>query len=209
MGLGGAGCSATKTPTPMTRTVTPMRTRRPRCRERLARVACSSSTAERSGGDSGGGDGGGAGGAGGGDGGGGRGAGRGGGGGGGAGALLGADGMTGGAGRGFAMGRGLAVTRRGRRQERYIKTVAAKPMLGAQTQRISLTRIARPRLVRNCLMLSGETASGRSGKKYRLSLNGAKKATPRPPFVRASSDAMHRNRNSHTCFARSAPAPDL
>jgi hypothetical protein len=61
-------------------------------------------------------------------------------------------------------------------------------------------------------MLSGDTSSGLVGKKYRFSLNGAKKATPRPPFVRASStpcDAMARKRNSHTCFARSAPAPDL
>jgi hypothetical protein len=59
-------------------------------------------------------------------------------------------------------------------------------------------------------MLSGDTASGLSGKKYRLSLNGAKKATPRPPFVSASStpcDAMHRNRNSHTWFQLSGPVP--
>jgi hypothetical protein len=110
------------------------------------------------------------------------------------------------------VGRDLTVTRRGRRQERNVKTIAATAMLGAHTQRISLTRMARPRLVRNGRMLSGDTSSGLIGKKYRLSLNGAKKATPRPPFVRASRtpcDAMARNRNSHTCFALSAPAPDL
>jgi hypothetical protein len=85
-------------------------------------------------------------------------------------------------------------------------------MLGAHTQRISLSRMATPRLVRNALMLSGDTASGLIGKKYRFGLNGAKKATPRPPFVSASSnpcDARARNRNSHTPFARSGPAPDL
>jgi hypothetical protein len=83
-------------------------------------------------------------------------------------------------------------------------------MLGAHTHFISFMRIASPRLVRNSLMLSGETASGLVGKKYRFSLNGAKKATPKPPSVSASStpcDAMHRKRNSHTWFQLSGPVP--
>jgi hypothetical protein len=37
-------------------------------------------------------------------------------------------------------------------------------------------------------MLSGETRSGLYGKKYRFGLNGAKKATPGPPLVSASSN---------------------
>jgi len=36
------------------------------------------------------------------------------------------------------------------------------------------------------LTLMGETWIGVQGRKYRLEENGEKKATPRPPFVRAS-----------------------
>jgi hypothetical protein len=81
-------------------------------------------------------------------------------------------------------------TRRGggRSQARNSNTTVARPTLGAHTQRISFKRMATPRLVRNALMLSGETSSGLYGKKYRFALKGAKKATPGPPLVSASSN---------------------
>jgi hypothetical protein len=46
--------------------------------------------------------------------------------------------------------------------------------------------MATPLGVKNSVMPSGETSTGLKGKKYRVLSNGAKKAIPRPPLVRAS-----------------------
>ena len=54
-------------------------------------------------------------------------------------------------------------------------------------------RTRNPRLVINPAEDIGETGIGRHGRKYRVSSNGAKKATPNPPLVIASNrpwDAM-------------------
>ena len=47
--------------------------------------------------------------------------------------------------------------------------------------------ISTPLLEKNRLTLIGETSIGRHGKKYLALLNGANRATPRPPFVSISS----------------------
>ena len=58
--------------------------------------------------------------------------------------------------------------------------------VGIQTHTNSLANASSPRRLKNALMLKGETSMGRHGKKYLVASNGAKKATPSPPFVNAS-----------------------
>ena len=69
---------------------------------------------------------------------------------------------------------------------------------GSQTQIISFPTTARPRGEKKPAPI-GDTAIGLNPKKYRVSSRGAKKATPNPPSVKASSspcDAVARNRNN-------------
>ena len=58
--------------------------------------------------------------------------------------------------------------------------------LGIQIQSTSLPMTASPRPLKNPAPI-GETSIGRHGKKNRSLLNGANKATPKPPFVNISS----------------------
>src|SRR5262245_45141802 len=72
---------------------------------------------------------------------------------------------------------------------------------GIHTQSSSLRNTAAPRDEKNRLTPIGETSIGRHGKKYRTALNGATKATPRPPLVKASSSPCEnpaRKRNVHS-----------
>jgi hypothetical protein len=57
---------------------------------------------------------------------------------------------------------------------------------GSQIQTTSLFSTDHPRELRKDFMLIGETRIGVHGKKYRFDEKGERKATPRPPFVRAS-----------------------
>jgi hypothetical protein len=57
---------------------------------------------------------------------------------------------------------------------------------GSQIHCTSLRKTRMPVAEKKALILIGETRIGRQGKKYRLFSKGAKKATPRPPLVRAS-----------------------
>jgi len=52
--------------------------------------------------------------------------------------------------------------------------------------------ICTPRRVKNLRTPMGETSMGRHGKKYRVLLNGANRATPRPPLVSISSQGCER-----------------
>ena len=57
---------------------------------------------------------------------------------------------------------------------------------GSQIQTNSLLSTDHPRELKKGFILIGETWIGVQGKKYRFDEKGEKKATPRPPFVRAS-----------------------
>jgi hypothetical protein len=57
---------------------------------------------------------------------------------------------------------------------------------GSQIQTSSFLKTDQPLTVKKDLILIGETWIGVHGKKYRFEEKGDKKATPRPPFVRAS-----------------------
>ncbi len=57
---------------------------------------------------------------------------------------------------------------------------------GSQIHTSSFLKTDHPRELKKDMILIGETWMGVQGKKYRFDENGEKKATPRPPFVRAS-----------------------
>jgi hypothetical protein len=57
---------------------------------------------------------------------------------------------------------------------------------GSQTQTNSLFRTTHPLALKNDFTPIGETWIGTQGRKYRLEEKSEKKATPRPPFVKAS-----------------------
>ena len=57
---------------------------------------------------------------------------------------------------------------------------------GSQIHSNSFFKTDPPRGLKNDLILIGETWMGVQGRKYRSEEKGEKKATPRPPFVKAS-----------------------
>jgi hypothetical protein len=57
---------------------------------------------------------------------------------------------------------------------------------GSQIHTSSFLNTGQPPGVKKDLILIGETWIGVQGRKYRFEEKGDKKATPRPPFVRAS-----------------------
>jgi hypothetical protein len=57
---------------------------------------------------------------------------------------------------------------------------------GIQIQTISLMITAQALLLEKNRSPIGETSIGVQGKKYRVLLNGARNATPKPPLVKAS-----------------------
>ena len=57
---------------------------------------------------------------------------------------------------------------------------------GIQIHANSFFKTSRPREVKKAATPIGETSIGRQGRKYRPVSNGAKNATPNPPFVIAS-----------------------
>ena len=61
-----------------------------------------------------------------------------------------------------------------------------RPIPGSQIQTNSFFSTDHPRGLKKDLTLIGETCIGLHGRKYRSEEKGEKKATPRPPFVRAS-----------------------
>ena len=73
---------------------------------------------------------------------------------------------------------------------------------GSQTHCTSLRKTRTPVTERNACRLMGETRMGRQGKKYRRLSKGAKKATPKPPFVSASSipcESVERHKKPNAC----------
>src|SRR5262245_57359233 len=89
----------------------------------------------------------------------------------------------------------------GRRPQRltphspYARSVCPKrntTAAGSHTHLSSLTRMRRPQAEKNRPMSIGETSIGRHGKKYRLLVTGANRATPSPPLVSISSKACDR-----------------
>jgi hypothetical protein len=77
----------------------------------------------------------------------------------------------------------------------YRRTIIPRittPAAGSHTHRSSLRIICAPLLEKNLRTLTGETSIGRHGKKYRALLNGAQRATPRPPLVSISSSGCER-----------------
>jgi hypothetical protein len=69
-----------------------------------------------------------------------------------------------------------------------IKTTAD----GSHTHLNSLRSISNPLSEKKLPTLRGDTSIGRQGKKYLWPLNGAKKATPKPPLVSASNSGCER-----------------
>jgi len=65
--------------------------------------------------------------------------------------------------------------------------IAIRASEGSQMKKNSFNSTAIPHSEKNARIESGETSIGRKGRKYRFSLKGARNATPRPPFVMASS----------------------
>ena len=57
---------------------------------------------------------------------------------------------------------------------------------GSQIHSNSFFKTDHPRELKKDFILIGETWIGVQGRKYRFGEKGEKKATPRPPFVRAS-----------------------
>ena len=77
----------------------------------------------------------------------------------------------------------------------YRRTIIPRihtPAAGSHTHWSSLHMICTPRREKNLRTLMGETSMGRHGKKYRVLLNGANRATPRPPLVSISSKGWER-----------------
>jgi hypothetical protein len=90
------------------------------------------------------------------------------------------------------------------------RTTPAMMVAGSHTHKNSLQITSSPRALKNESPM-GETLMGRNGKRYRVSSNGAKNATPRPPSVIASKapcDAVttkkyeHRRNLVHRCGRR-------
>ena len=78
---------------------------------------------------------------------------------------------------------------------------------GAHSQTTSLVSTSTPRREKNDQTPIGDTSIGRAGKCQRVSTNGAKKATPRPPLVKASRspcEAAARASTSHSHHRDSA-----
>src|SRR5690348_1558704 len=71
-------------------------------------------------------------------------------------------------------------------RRRNHQTVVPKRIAGIQSQSNSLFITSAPRPLKKRRMEIGATTIGRQGRKYRSLSNGAKKATPKPPFVMAS-----------------------
>ena len=76
---------------------------------------------------------------------------------------------------------------RGSLTRRTAHVAASAARHGAHSHTTSLVSTSRPRREKNDHTPIGETSIGRTGKCQRVSTNGAKKATPRPPLVIASS----------------------
>src|SRR6185369_6995489 len=70
---------------------------------------------------------------------------------------------------------------------RMVNMTAARTIAGIQIHTSSLRITAHPFAEKKRARPIGETWIGRKGKKIRRLSNGAKNATPRPPFVMASS----------------------